>query len=162
MSQIQSFLLHHFCCRLCESCVQWFLGSFLETSLLQLNLLCQTTSLNVWKQERLNKIFYKSLVVVISSFKGFKVLIHFLFSQICHNTSLSVWCSFNSVVDNPVEITVNCSLIHLDNLLVKTLLSSSDDLFCISSTSLFNFSISSLVLSFFDFCLDFLLFCCSH
>jgi hypothetical protein len=134
----------------------------LEATLLELYFFCETTSLNIGEEEGLHEIFDEGFVVVVAAFEGFEVFVHFLFAEVGHDAGLAVGCSFDGVVDDPVEVAVDCALVHLDDLFVQALFSCSNDLFCVSATSLFDFSISSLVLSLFHFGLDLLLFGGSH
>ena len=62
------------------------------------------------------------------------MLVHFLFSEIGHDACLTIGSPFDCVVDDPVKVAVNCSLIHLDYFLIETLFSGPNDFFCISAT----------------------------
>jgi hypothetical protein len=86
------------------------------------------------------------------------VLVHFLFAEVGHDAGLSIGGSFDGVVDDPVEVAVDSSLIHFDDFFVEALFSGSDDFFCVSPSCLFYFSVSSLIFCFFYFFFDFFLF----
>ena len=86
------------------------------------------------------------------------MLVHFLFSEIGHDACLTIGSPFDCVVDDPVKVAVNCSLIHLDYFLIETLFSGPNDFFCISATGFFNLSVPSLILSFLNFFFNFFFF----
>lgn len=90
------------------------------------------------------------------------MLVHLFFTEIGHDACLTVGGSFDGVTDDPVEVSVYCSLVHLHDLLIETLLPGPDDVFCVSATGLFDFSVSSLVFCLIDFLLDLLLLCYPH
>ena len=110
----------------------------------------------------MDEVFDEGFVVIVSSFESFEVFVHFLFAEVGHDAGLSVGSSFDCVADDPVEVTINRTLVHLDNLLVKTLLSGPDNFLGISSTGLLNLSVSSFIFSLFHFLLDLLFLSYSH
>ncbi len=77
------------------------------------------------------------------------MLVHLLFSQISHDAGLTVRGPLNGVSDDPIEVGVDSSLVHFDNLLIKTLLPSSDDFFSVPATCFFSLSVPSLFLGLF-------------
>ena len=82
--------LHHFGCSFGEGGVKGFLGSLLESSLLKLNLLGQSASLDVGEQEGLDQVLDQSFVVVVSPLESLKVLVHLLLPEVGHDAGLSV------------------------------------------------------------------------
>lgn len=82
------------------------------------------------------------------------MLVHFLLSEISHDAGLSIGCSFDSIVNDPIKVTVHSSLVHADDFFIKTLLSSSNNLFGISPASLLNLALTPFFLSVFDFLSD--------
>ena len=142
--------------------MEGFLGSLLESSLLQLHLLGQPTSLDVGEQEGLDQVLDQSFVVVVSPLKSLKVLVHLLLPEVGHDAGLSVGRPLDSVVDDPVEVAVNRPLIHFHHFFVQALLSGPNDLLGVSSTSFLNFPVSPLVFCLLYLGFYFLLFGCSH
>lgn len=135
-----------------------FFCSLLESSLLELYFFLKSASLNVRKQEWLNQISDECFIIVKSSFITFQRLIHFLFSQVSHDACLSVRCSLYSIIYDPVQVTVDSSLIHFYDFFIKTLLTSSDNFFSISAAGLFNLALSSFFFRLFNFLTNTLLF----
>jgi hypothetical protein len=127
--------------------------------LLKLHFLLKSASLDVWQQERLHQVSDEGLVVVEPPFVAFQVLVHFLFSQVCHDASLSVRSPLNRIVNYPIQVRIDRALIHLDNLFIQALLPSPDDFLGVSLTSLLNLPLPPFLFSIFDFFLDALFLC---
>lgn len=123
------------------------LGSLLEPPLLQLHLLGQPTPLDVGQEERLNQVLNQSLVVVVPPLKALQVLVHLLLAQVGHDAGLPVRSTLHCIIDDPVEVAVNCPLVHLHDLFVQALLPRPDYLLSVSTTRLLHFPTPPLVLS---------------
>ena len=155
-------LLHQLSRRLRERCVQWLLCRLLEPSLLQLHLLLQPASLYIRQQERLHQVPDQCLVVVEPPLVALQMLVHFLLAQVGHDACLSVRGAFQGVVDDPVEVTVDCALVHFDDFLVQALFTGADNLLGVSTTSFLNLSLASFILCLLDLFLNSLLFSVSE
>jgi len=110
----------------------------------------------------LHKILDQGFVVVVPSLETLEMLVHFLLSQIGHDAGLTVRSPLDCVVDDPVQIGIDCSLVHLHDLFIETLLTGPNDILSISSTSFLDLPVSSLVLSALDLLLDLFLLGHSH
>jgi hypothetical protein len=85
------------------------------------------------------------------------MLIHFLLAQIGHDAGLPIGCPLDSISNDPVQIGIHCSLVHLHDFFVKTLLSCPDDILSIPTASFLDLSVPPFVLSFFNLFFDLLL-----
>ena len=137
--------------------MQRFFSRLLESPLFKLHLLGQSAPLYIRKQERLDQILDKGFVVVVPSLKAFQMLVHLLLPQIGHDAGLTVRSPFHSVVDDPVQISIDCSLVHLHDLFVEALLTRPNYVLSVSPTSLLDLPVPSLVFCALHLLLDLLL-----
>lgn len=110
----------------------------------------------------MDKILDQRLIVVVPSLETLEMLVHFLLSQVGHDAGLPVRSPLDCVVDDPVQIGIDCSLVHLHDLFIEALLAGPNNILSISPTSLLDLPVSSLVLRALDLFLDLFLLCHSH
>lgn len=134
--------------------METLLGGLLETPLLQLHLLCQTTPLDVGEEEALDEVLDEGLIVVIPPLEALQVLVHLLLPQVGHNTGLPIRSPLDGIVENPVEVAIDCALVHLHDLLGQTLLPRTDYLLGVATTGLLHLPPPAFVLDGLDLLLD--------
>ena len=123
-----------------------FAGCLQESAFFELELAFNLLALDIWDEERRDEILNDDLRLVALLLNLIQKLVNSLYLELCLLISLQRGGIVNSFGDNSLEIGVYRSLVYLHQVLVKHVLSISENLFSLSLARLTCLSLSSLVL----------------